>query len=259
VLSKSFVSWWPRAARPAAVGLLGAALAACGASAPARPEVERPAAVAPASSAPVAAASQQADDERRGSRRDRRAAEEAAAQTEALAAAPVPEPVAQAFERALAAMRTQNWTEAELSLEELVLANPDYPGPYVNLAIIYMRDGRTREARTMLDQALALEPGHAVANNQLGILLRNEGRFADAERAYELALATDPAYGLAHYNLGVLLDVYLRREAEALEHYELYQASLSEPNENVARWIVDLRRRLGGNNSTSRVAQEDGL
>jgi lipoprotein NlpI len=127
----------------------------------------------------------------------------------------------------------------------------------VNLAIVYMRDGRTREARTMLDQALALEPGHAVANNQLGILLRNEGRFADAERAYELALATDPGYALAHYNLGVLLDVYLRREAEALEHYELYQASLSEPNENVARWIVDLRRRLGGN-TTSRVAQEDG-
>ena len=110
----------------------------------------------------------------------------------------------------------------------------------------------------MLDQAFALDPGHAAANNQLGILLRNEGRFADAQAAYERALATDSDYGLAHYNLAVLLDVYLRREAEALEHYEIYQASLEQPNENVARWIVDLRRRLGSTNTTSRVAQEDG-
>jgi hypothetical protein len=54
----------------------------------------------------------------------------------------------------------------------------------------------------------------------------------------------------------VLLDVYLRRTAEALEHYELYQSSLAEPNETVGRWIIDLRRRAG-NAGAARVAQEN--
>jgi hypothetical protein len=45
--------------------------------------------------------------------------------------------------------------------------------------------------------------------------------------------------------------------AEALEHYELYQGSLAEPNETVGRWIIDLRRRVG-NGDAARVAQEDG-
>ena len=50
--------------------------------------------------------------------------------------------------------------------------------------------------------------------------------------AYRRALETDPSYALAHYNLGVLLDVYLRRGAEAIEHYEAYQSSLSEPEQD---------------------------
>jgi hypothetical protein len=53
----------------------------------------------------------------------------------------------------------------------------------------------------------------------------------------------------------VLLDIYLRRTAEALEHYESYQSTLAQPNETVARWIIDLRRRVG-NGEAARVAQE---
>jgi hypothetical protein len=56
----------------------------------------------------------------------------------------------------------------------------------------------------------------------------------------------------------VLLDVYLRRTAEALEHYEAYQSSLSEPDETVGRWIIDLKRRAGNSSDAARVAQEGG-
>ena len=140
---------------------------------------------------------------------------------------------------------------------QLTAQQPAYPGPHVNLAIVYLHDGRRDDARKALERALAIEPGHAAANTQLGILLREEGKFAEAEQAYRRALATDPQHALAHYNFGVLLDIYLRRTAEALEHYELYQASLTEPNETVGRWIIDLRRRVG-NGEAARVAQEDG-
>jgi tetratricopeptide (TPR) repeat protein len=188
---------------------------------------------------------------RRDRRRDRRAAEDEAA----VDAAPVvPETAAAAHARSLVAMRAENWLEAELELEQLTVEHPQYPGPQVNLAIVYLHDGRRDDAREALTRALAVDADHAAANTQLAILLREDGKFGEAEAAYRRALATDPDHALAHYNLGVLLDVYLRRTAEALEHYELYQASLAEPNEMVGRWIIDLRRRAG-NASTARVAQ----
>ena len=155
-------------------------------------------------------------------------------------------------------MDTGDWLEAELELEQLVLLYPGFPGPYVNLAILYRRDGRLEEAVEALNSALAIAPNHAVANNELGAVLRERGEFAEAEAAYRRAIAGDPAYALPHYNLGVLLDLYLKREAEALEHYAAYQSLLAEPDAEVGRWIVDLRRRLGVTEETVRFAQEDG-
>ena len=140
---------------------------------------------------------------------------------------------------------------------KLTLAYPDYAGPHVNLAIVFMATERDADAQAALNTALSLNPQHAQAHNQLGILARRQGRFADAEQAYEAALVADPNYALAHYNLGVLLDLYLHRAADALAHYEAYQALLPEPDKTVAKWIVDLRRRLGMNKAAARAATEE--
>jgi Tfp pilus assembly protein PilF len=176
---------------------------------------------------------------------------------EELAAQAAPAEAVSAHERGVAAMQGDNLTEAELELEQLVLAYPDYPGPYVNLAIVYMREGRDEEARAALEEALARDPDHAAAGNQLGIVLRRQGHFDAAEQAYLRVIGAHPEYALAHLNLGVLLDLYLRRSAEALDCYERYQALRGEPDERVARWIVDLRRRLGAADQAARLAQED--
>ena len=244
-----------RGVRSAAVALLVALLAACGAMTPTRTAGVTPAAAergAERSGASQANASASArGGERRGGRRDD-GADDAAAPTQDS----IPEPVLQAHARALNAMRSEDWIAAEIELTRLVLEHPSYPGPYVNLAIVYMQDDRTADAQTMLDKALAIDAGHAAANNQLGIVLRNAGKFSEAETAYRRALATQPGHALAHYNLGVLLDLYLHRQAEALEHYEQYQQSLSEPDAAVGRWIIDLRRRLGVAENASRVAVE---
>lgn len=253
-------------------------LTACGSSTPRQADVDAPRETA----APVAA-EEPAPEPRRDRRAERRAAEDASADAAAVATAgppvadepsrrerrraadeadaaaavvePVPEAAVAAYQRAVAAMRAQNWLDAELELEQLALEYPEYPGPHVNLALVYLRDGRRDDARTELELALGVDPGHAAANTQLGILLREDGKFEEAEAAYRRALETDPDHALAHYNLGVLLDLYLRRTAEALEHYEAYQATLAQPNETVARWIIDLRRRVG-NADAARVAQE---
>jgi Flp pilus assembly protein TadD len=254
-----------RGGRLAAASLC-ALLAACSTSGPTRPAAERDSAARP-SSAPAQSADSGADRRRpdtteRGSP-PRAETRDAAGDAVFRAAVerseePAPEAALQALGRALDSMRAGDWIQAELELEHIVSQYPGYAGPHVNLALVYKQDGRMAEARAALEQALALDPGHPAANNELGILLRNEGRFEAAERAYRQALETDPGYALAHYNLGVLLDLYLRRQSEALQHYELYQASLRDPDQTVARWIIDLRRRVGVNDESARVARKDG-
>jgi tetratricopeptide (TPR) repeat protein len=170
----------------------------------------------------------------------------------------VPERAAALHSRALAAMESGNWSAAQLELEQLIAEFPVFPGPYVNLAIVYREDERATEAESALEQALRLAPNHPAANNELGMLARKRGEFAEAEAAYRRAIESDPSYALAHYNLGVLLDLYLRREAEALEEYEAYQALVPAPDEEVGRWVVDLRRRLGMSDETARVARDVG-
>lgn len=249
-MSKPFANF---AAQSLAAGALALTLAACGSSTPRQADVEQPRETA--APEPVVADTP-APERRRDRRGERRAADDASADP-AAALEPVPEAAAQAYSRALDALRAENWLEAELELEQLTLNHPEYPGPHVNLALVYLHDGRRDDARTELELALGVDPGHAAANTQLGVLLREEGKFEEAEAAYRRALETNPDHSLAHYNLGVLLDLYLRRPAEALEHYEAYQGTLSAPNETVGRWIIDLRRRVG-NADTARVAQEDG-
>jgi tetratricopeptide (TPR) repeat protein len=258
-LSKRFVEHaaWPLELESLAVVALALTLAACGSSTPRQADLEAPreSAVPVARAEPAVAEAAPAPQGRRERRSERRAEDEASAAVEV--AEPVPEAAAAAYERAVAAMRAENWLEAELELEQLVLEHPEYPGPHVNLALVYLEDGRRDDARKEIELALGVDPGHAAANTQLGILLREDGEFAAAEAAYRRALATSPDHALAHYNLGVLLDIYLRRTAEALEQYEAYQATLPQPNETVARWIIDLRRRVG-NGEGARVAQGDG-
>ncbi|HEX5049140.1 MAG TPA: tetratricopeptide repeat protein [Gammaproteobacteria bacterium] len=243
-------------ARALGAALLALDLAACGSSTPRQAEVKpAPTVVAPAPEKTVSAApaAKAAEPSRKDKRRGRDEPDPAAA---VAAADAIPEAAAVAYDRALAAMRAQNWVQAELELEQLARDYPAYPGPLVNLAIAYKRDGRADDAAAAIERALAADPDNAAANTERGIMLREQGKFAEAEAAYRRALAADPQHALAHYNLGVLLDVYLRRPGEALEHYQAYQASLSEPDSNVAKWIVDLKRRAG-NNDKATVAQGD--
>jgi len=181
----------------------------------------------------------------------------AAAQPSAAIEADVPEDVLAAHDRAVELMRSGDFEGASAELERIVGAHPGLPGPHVNLAILHRKAGRDDAALLALERALALDANHPEANNELGILLRERGQFDAAEAAYRRALERRPDYALALYNLGVLLDLYMQRPAEALECYEAYQEAAAEPDERVARWIVDLRRRVPEEASSARLARGD--
>jgi tetratricopeptide (TPR) repeat protein len=247
------------ASRYGVLALSALVLAACGASTPQKAAVDPavnppdPAAAARWAAAAAATPPSAKTEPSRSERRSKRGEPPPAADP---ASEPIPAAAQNAYDRALAAMRAQDWLRAESELGQLTRDYPAYPGPQVNLAIVYRQEKRPADARAALDRALAVDPKHAAANNELGILLREAGKFEEAEHAYRRALETDPDYALAHYNLGVLLDVYLRRGAEAIAQYEAYQSSLAEPDKKVAGWLIDLRRRFGA--ATPQVAKENG-
>ena len=158
------------------------------------------------------------------------------------------------YEQATAVMAAGDHVEAELRLKEFLLQYPQYPGPWVNLAIIYSNNGDDEAARAAVDEALALDPENPAALNQLGVLLRRNGNFLEAEAAYLKAVTVSPDYALAHYNLGVLNELYLQRLEPALQHFERYQ-ELVGGDEEVERWIVDLRRRVEATQRTANVKE----
>jgi tetratricopeptide (TPR) repeat protein len=143
-------------------------------------------------------------------------------------------------------------------LKQFIAVNPDYSGAYVNLAIIYDRQGRSDEAIGLLNQALQANPESVEALNRLGLMNRREGRFAEAEAAWLAAIDAEPDYTYAWYNLAVLYDLYLQDLPAALDHYREYQRLVgeAEQDEMVERWIADLERRIGAP-AQSAQARED--
>ena len=159
----------------------------------------------------------------------------------------VPERAAQEFAQALAMIEAGRLTDAELELKQLALAYPEFPGPYLNLGLLYERSGRLTDAEQALQEALKRGMPSARAYTQLGVVYRKLGRFKDAETAYLDALKIDADYAPAHLNLGVLCDLYLQQPERALAAFERYMELSGNSDKRVANWIVELKGRLGSN------------
>ncbi len=179
---------------------------------------------------------------------DRRVSTPSAAKAAVKPAAPVEAPVSpelqQAYNQALAHLQAGRNKEAEQALLALTQRAPELSGPHANLGIVYHRTDRTKAAIEALNRAIQLNPRRAVYYNELGIVYRQEGKFDDARRAYRKALDTDPDYALAHLNIAILYDLYLQDPKEALPHYQRYQQLLPAEDGVVAKWIIELERRI---------------
>jgi Tfp pilus assembly protein PilF len=150
------------------------------------------------------------------------------------------------FERAVAMLNDQYYSQAIDLLEKVIEQSPGVSAPYIDMAIAYQHIGRLEQAEEHLKIALRLFPEHPVACNEYGLLYRKTGRFAEARAIYEKALSSFPDYYPVHRNLGILCDLYLNDLDCALEHYEIYSEARPE-DKRVKSWIADLRARLRRN------------
>jgi tetratricopeptide (TPR) repeat protein len=163
----------------------------------------------------------------------------------ASAGAEIPVQAAQQYAQALLLMKQGRDTDAELEFKQLVLAYPQFAGPQLNLGLLYLHDSRLPEAEGAFKAALELAPANPVAGDELGIVERKLGKFTDAEAAYLRAIAAEPNYAPAHLNLGVLYDLYMAEPQKALDQFERY-IEIAGENKQVAGWVVELRKRVGG-------------
>lgn len=166
------------------------------------------------------------------------------AQTGAVADADLGDAQRAQFERGANALRAGNAQLAADIFTDLVRLAPGAAAVYANLGTARMMQGHDDEAMAALKSAVDLNPDLATAQLRLGVLYRRAGEFKQAENAYQAALRADPENRYAHLNLGILYDVYLRQPAQALTHYERFQALSSQPDDEVAIWIADVKRRL---------------
>ena len=158
------------------------------------------------------------------------------------------DPQAQAeFAQAVQALKRGRDNDALRILTGITRKYPNLAGPFTNLGLLYIKEGKFKAAKQALLQATTVKPDDAVAYNHLGVAYRELGEFKQAQQAYETALKLKPDYADAHLNIGILFDVYLGDLAKALVHYEKYQSLSSNPDGKVAKWIVDLKRRVSKN------------
>lgn len=160
----------------------------------------------------------------------------------------IPSQARDEFSRAKQAMIKKNWKEAESILLLMTNTYPELAGVYTNLGIVYGQMGELEKAENAYRFALKTNPMNFDAYTNLGINLREQGKFNEAEQNYLAALERWPHHQPSVLNLGILYDMYLGKLEEALAYYQLAQQLNDEEDRVLKGWIIDLQRRLPGDN-----------
>ena len=168
-------------------------------------------------------------------------------------------------QRAIAAMRAQQWKPARTAWEAVLKLEPENPAALSNLGKVQHQLGEFTAARDSLEKATVLKPAlvdswltlgqvylelkapmmavsattrgvaenpaDARSRNTLAVVLKRIGWTNGAEAELQKALDLDPDYSEAHFNLAVL---YLERKPPALEmagrHYRRARALGASPD-----------------------------
>jgi tetratricopeptide (TPR) repeat protein len=145
---------------------------------------------------------------------------------------------------AVAALGSNQWTDAENYWRESIETKPDFVDAYNNLGILLKGLNRLPEAEEMFRKVVAIRPDQVQVYNNLGAVLYALERIDDAEVAYRQALALRPDYAEALYNLGIVL--YDRRRLHEAE--DAYRQSLAarpncaEAHNNLGNVLKELGR-----------------
>ena len=152
------------------------------------------------------------------------------------------------FNSAISAAKNSQTDAAIKQLISITLQHQMFAPAHTNLGLQYLKQKKYTLAENALNKAISLNSNEATAYNHLGVISRIKGDFEQAESMYRQAINSRSEYANAHLNLGILLDMYMHQLPEALEHYQSYQSITKDSDALVAKWIIDIQRRIKSNN-----------
>jgi tetratricopeptide (TPR) repeat protein len=155
----------------------------------------------------------------------------------------VPANVLKDYQQAISLMKDKKWQQAQSLFDQVILAQPQLSGSYVNKAIIAKHQGKLIEAQVLLDKAITANNLNLYAHHLQGKVYRLQGQFDKAETSYLAALAIWPDFAEAHASMGVLLELYRGRLLDAHGYYRSYLL-LNSDDEEVKRWQAGLEIKI---------------
>lgn len=150
----------------------------------------------------------------------------------------------QAYNKALANIKSKKYKKAEVILDSLLKKYPDAAGVLANKGIIFVKRKDLDNAETYFLKALEKNEKLVQVRNHLAVLYRKKGEFNKARDMLDAAIATDPYYANAYYNLGILYELYLQVPEKALANYQLYLDLKKGGDKQVSQWVSLLQRQL---------------
>ncbi|HLK25630.1 MAG TPA: tetratricopeptide repeat protein [Caulobacteraceae bacterium] len=144
--------------------------------------------------------------------------------------------------RANTMLKLERLEEAVDGYSAAIRLQPDLFDAHNNRGVALAKLGRPAEAVASYEQAIALRPDHPEARLNMALALHDLGRFEEALASYDTAIALKPDFGGAYSGRGATLHE-LGRVDEAMASYDraiVLQPGLAEAHNNRAMVLHDL-------------------
>ena len=117
------------------------------------------------------------------------------------------------------AENSKNWHRAEQIYKKLIEAEPDRPGAYHRIGVVYDYQQEYDRAQENFSQAIRINPTNAEIWSDLGYCLFLKGELEQAESAFVKAVKLAPGTTRIHNNLGMVY-AHLDRPDDALAEFQ---------------------------------------
>lgn len=155
----------------------------------------------------------------------------------------VPEYVLEDYHQAIILMKAKKWSQAETLFDQVITAEPNLSGSYINKAIIAKQQGNLLAAQGLVSKAIEINKLNLYAHHLQGKIYRLQGQFDKAEQSYLAALAIWPNFPDAQASMAILLELYRGRLLDAHTYYQAYLV-LKPEDEEVKRWLAGLEIKI---------------
>jgi tetratricopeptide (TPR) repeat protein len=127
------------------------------------------------------------------------------------------------FEKGNMAMSAGYNNVAIRFFKKAIEIDPNYLESYINIGLLYNKEGDTKKAISYYEKAIAVDPDFTKAHYNLGVIYAKKGKLDKAISEFKKCISINPDLAKAHSQLGT---AYLSKglDSEAADHF--YRAGL---------------------------------